>query len=376
MKKWKRILGVVDDLLEILIFDLVFGTRWGRRLAGGLTLTAGLTLYLLSGLIFTPYAPIAFDPIDSAPYIDDATWTSPDGVIATVASEHQVPPDSAARLEAELTKFAEPLAKARQLLASGSPPRVISIPRFKNMRELANLLVARGVWRSSHGEGDEAVRDWLAAARLGLVMVDRSPDRPVLIEGMIRTAIERSAMNAIRWHAEAGKLNMSQKFHIQRYLAHRGRWDRSLAAYMEGERDFFVKIMAQASEKGSLTLDGSFPSYNNLVMPARHADRVVFIERVRDAILQYHTTIIADARARSPREITGADLDRIAAGAGRPVTTGIVDFAHGLVSQERAAAYVTRWVLDIAHPNITKAGERIDALEDEVRAVEKLTATR
>lgn len=368
--KMARTVRLIDNVLEVLVFDVALATPRRRRVAALLVAMAGLAAYLVSGLVFTPTLQIEFDPISTAPYVDDATWQAPGPVIAETLSDMKITPARDKALAVELGKYSRQLQSVYNLLDAVPPPRFAGVPRYRTVRDIANLLVCRGLWRAARGEGDEAVRDWVASARLGLVMARGSSNTgAVLVEGMISTAIERCALRALKQHIDAGRLEHRQEVRVDQYLKERARCPRTLASYMRGERKYFENIMEQAVRNGSLAIDGSVPRLVNLVMPARHADRVAMIEDVRTAGRRYYDALLPGGD--STRELVPADLDRIAACEFGPAGASTLALVRAMFSRERAAAFVSRWVLSIANPNINTAGERIAALESEVRYIDQ-----
>lgn len=371
MRKLRTVLGILDDLLEMLIFDILLATRRRRWVAAGLTGFTGLMLYLVSGILFTPTTTIPLDPVSSAPYIDDATWKSPADVVSQTCSQRTVPAGGLPALEAELEKHQDLLTRVRAKLEAQNPPHFSQVPNFRNVRELGNLLVARGVWRSERGESCAAMRDWLTAARLALVVAD-DRHRPItLIEGMISTGIERQAMRAIQAHVDAGRTIPCNATKFTDYLEVRARYNRTLAGYLRGERAFAERMLGRARELGCLNFDDGLPRFGNLFMPVRHADRVLFIDGLRDTLARYHDRVAAEALKPSPRSLEEAELDQLATADDSTVRGGPVDFVAALFSRPRAVSFVSRWILDIAHPNIEAAGKRIETLEDEVQAIRR-----
>jgi hypothetical protein len=282
-KLWRRV-SRIDDVLEVLIFDVMLGTRWGRRATAGLAAVAGLALYLVSGALFTPPASLVLERRDSSPLIDDARWEQPSAELRQSVEALAIEPAHRARIETELARRAPELERARALLLDESW-KFAGQPYFGSMRELATLFVARGLLRASIREHDEmAMVDWVTAARVGVAMATRRPRRPTMMEGRLSTKCEMMALGAIRKHVDAGRMGHFQEIVLDQWLGARRRYGRDMATYTAGEREFRERILRQAIERG-VAFEPRAALRFRLIQPATRAGRVAFIERVRDELV-------------------------------------------------------------------------------------------
>lgn len=83
----------VDDVAEVLIFDVVLGTRRRRAIAAVLAALAGLALYTFSGFLLAPALYMETRKIDSAPVIDDKTLSIGSGKAVEVAAAGVLKPE-------------------------------------------------------------------------------------------------------------------------------------------------------------------------------------------------------------------------------------------------------------------------------------------
>lgn len=358
--KLMRTVRRVDDLLEVLIFDVALGTSRGRRFVAAIAAVSGLCLYLLAGMIAAPVMVYDLDgPLSTAPYVDGATWTPSTWLIDTAAVDHAIPAGRRADLERDVAARAPALARLTALLAVDRPAPFHHTPWFHRAREAANLLMASALCEAAAGRRDRAAEHLLMAARLGGALTDMPAGKTTVIQGMVGVATEKRALVGLMKHFDAHCASSATQVAVERYFAARPADRTTLRAFLAGERAVFERHAAFAIQHGTLAHERG--RWANAFLPARHADRAAFLTQVRFRVrAAYHAL-----ETRAPGAVTQADLDLIAGG-GTPVTLENASLLRALFSRSHAVGVVARGVMLEILPPCEKAAERIAALDEVV----------
>lgn len=280
-----RLIRVLDDLLEKLIFDVAFATARRRRIAAALATLCAVAFYGVSGLVFVPavqHAPAAFD---SAPYLVGAPGAA-SALMFQVAREQKIPAGRELDVERELARSAGRLDRLVSLLAAERPASFTHTPDLHAIRLAAVGLVARGVWHAVSDRGDAAMLQWVTALRLARVVARGPVGRPAnVIDGLVGSGIEREAIKALGWYAD-WRMTPAQWELMRRELKARRAEAKTLRDFMRGDRAAAVRFFERAHADGGFAEHELGIYLSRALLPLRHADRAAFMDEVRDRYLR------------------------------------------------------------------------------------------
>jgi len=348
-----RILRALDTVLETLIFDVAFGTSRRRRCIAAL---AALAFYGLCGLVFVPVVQHTEEPVDSRPYLAESPGDVP-LLISDVAHTQRIPEGRDGELEKALRTYDHESAQLVGMLAPERPPAFPLTPSYRRVHEAATVLDARGVWFALHGQGDAAMLQWITALRLARLVARGTATRPpVLIEGLVACSMERQTLDALGWYGSS-RMTSAQWQLLQGELRLRQQFPHSLRFYMEGERAYAQYFFRQAHRDGGIAEGEQGIYLSRTLMPLRHADRAAFMDEVRDRFLEAFDADLAGIHGNT------------AAAAHEAFPT---DYALPLAPffHHHAVRRMADLIFWSTHPNTVGAGERLEQVEKQARALE------
>jgi hypothetical protein len=373
--KLGRLVRKLDDVAEVLIFDVLLATRRRRLVAGTLAAVAGLALYVFSGFLL-PTAPYMLSvTLDSKPAIDDKTWSTGSGKAMDVAVDFEIRPGDVAPLTKDLEAQRRTLNGIVELTSRGTFT-FPNEPCFKYVREAANMLVARGVLTGNEGNYSGAI-DFRAAARLGRSVGRGANGRGLLIDAMIGVACERVAVRAMTKVARDGRMSDSAAAIILADLSARPRQVDPLEMSLRSERDYLLGIVARWVKDGSLPLEFAYGTPLRLWLPVRAGARRVTGARMEALIRDAYARMETKARALDGEQGTRDVLLQLCStctSGGR--LTMIPHALGGVFSNELAAHHATFWLLSNFMPNMHAAFKRWDRREREVDQLAALCRAR
>lgn len=353
-----RLIRLLDDLLEILIFDVALATPRRRRVAAAIAAACGVVFYGISGLLFVPVVTPSAEIVDGAPYLlQEASGSFPD-LLRVVAVERLVPAGRGAELERALEGQAARLDRLVSLLASTRPPALEQRPRYRELRSAAWALVARGVWHAEGDRGGAAMLQWFTALRLARVVAQGSVGRPAnVLDGLVASAIEQEALKALTWYAD-WRMTPAEWGLMQRELRIRRAESKTLRDFMAGERAAAVRFFEKAHADGGFVEQELGIYLSRALLPLRQADRAAFVDEVRDRYLRVMDADIA---------LTAGNATR----AGRHE----LETDHALVlapfSHEHAVTRMTNLIVSSMTVDYAMVGERLQVTERLARELEK-----
>lgn len=176
--KLLRLLKTLDDLAEVLLFDVLLATKRRRRVCGALAAGALLALYLVSGyLVAPPPADVPFARIPAE--MPGGLSIAEQDLISRAVGEGRIDRIAAARLRPLLMRESRELDR----ISVHTDPAILAqwcrIVSARRAADVGMLLIARGLLLRQDFQHMAAQNAWLAALRLGAAMTvpqDREDD--------------------------------------------------------------------------------------------------------------------------------------------------------------------------------------------------------
>lgn len=353
-----RLIRIVDDLLETVIFDVALATSRRRRIAAALASLWAIAFYGISGLLFVPAVQRVPETIDSAPYLIERTSQAFPELLQQVAKQHEILPGREADVERELAGHAPGLDRLVSRLATARPEAFAHTPDYRGLRIAAYALVARGVWHAVNNRGDAAMLQWITTLRLARLVARGPVARPAnTFDGLVASAIEREALKALAWYSE-WRMTVAQWALMQRELKARRADAKNLRDFMLGDRAAAVRFFERAHQNGGFAEQDLGIYLSRALLPLKHADRAAFMDEVRDRYMRAFDADVATTSGNATRARRRA-----------------LETDHALVlapfSHEHSVTRMTNLLLTCMYFDYEVAGERLETTEQLARALEK-----
>lgn len=181
--KLLRVLRILDDLAEVVLFDVMLATPRRRRLCALAAGTIGLAAYVSSGFWMAPHTSPRFpERIERAAPAMPGLPAEQVEIAAEIVRVGKIEPGRQAALERALEYHRFELDRFVSL-AGGTDLQMqytCSALGLARVSTVATMLLARGVIYA-HDEPSAAVRDWLTVVRMSdaLSQQDRIPEHAV-----------------------------------------------------------------------------------------------------------------------------------------------------------------------------------------------------
>jgi hypothetical protein len=372
MKLWSwitRAVRVCDNLCEVLIFDLLLGTRTGRRVLGMLTLTVAAVVYLLSGLIFGP-APYARPIVDGAPYINGHPDFLLQPMVVRTLKAHQVAPTDEKPLRFWLETNRVVLDRAIQQVNQPHPPPFIREPNLREVREMAEVLAVRAEYALAHGRPGDALTDLIGTMRLGRVLAFTSPADQYTCR-MIGVSCERRAMLTLLHHARAGAFSPLEARQILEDLTRRRVDWVPLTTTLEAYRAECLQMVTRYERDGSWRECTGDPNSSmvRITFPSRAEDRIEAARELEARIRDRFDQLIAAARAWQPPATGETPVDTTA---DVPSHGPWEEVIRGLISKDYRMRVAAELVAPVSYINIHHTMLRLHRLELEAAELSAL----
>ena len=373
-----RVLRTLDDLAEILIFDLLLATPRRRRIISLAAGTALLAAYASSGFwMAPPPAPMPPPPL----------------VHATVRPMPGLP-DAETELAAEIVRNGK-IAPARQeTLAAVLQARHYELDHIVTLAGqrwgalavetlnqglarsagIGTLLLARGAVLAADGEPSAAVRDWLAVIRLSQALTMpgvRDQLRTDLAAHAAGSVLENTAVHYLTKAVEAGSLNQAELAAIAATLRDRRALGQALAVEYRDESECLAAMFAGWAASNQLPA-----AYRGLrfYLPVLESNRAVVAQRAAElvrAALRERSDCLLDGRPLPERP--ACSVTRLA-GWNFHLTEGAswTDRFATLWSNDRAATVAATLMLNWRPRAIDDYARACQRLEGEVATLLEL----
>lgn len=367
-----RVLRMLDDLAEVLIFDHLLATKFSRRLAC-----------------------IAVSPLVLAAYVSSGFWMSP----------APLPPASAQRALSALERPALPAAhvdlaaqvvrartitsaqdtELRRVLdsnrrelerytsvagdASGALHAICQRTGTVRVSGVATLLCARGLLFAREGLDSSAVMDWITVLRLGNALSLVPPaDKSDLSAHVVGGVLENTAVRLLSEHLRTRDLEPAESAEIARTLSSRTSLTSSLCFRFERESDELAAMLRNWAQTNQLPAAcRGLRFYLPVVAASRRTVAARMIARIDDALHEIADRAQTGAAIppRPPFLVTHVAGWAVHLGPG----TGWSDRLATLWSNERAADLAARLILCWRSTRLEDYARTCQGLEAEAQAL-------
>lgn len=345
--------------------------------AGVLVLSLMLMAYVLSGVVVAPgparlFSDPRFRAGECAPY--EVTWDTEAGRLALNASKRDaLTPMMTSTLASIITSNRLALDHAVRLNQSELPVRFEVTPDYGRVRELAALLVTRGLLRVASRDSMSGVDDLLAAARVGRSLaLPIGTRQPHLWDAKQRASIEYVAYKAVSSFSRSSAFTPEMARRVASSLARRSDELTPLAELVENEIAWLDAMYRHWGATNEWPRENATVFFARLWLPFLPGARRHAAEELVRLNHQYHAPLVAflrgNGRGKAPIPIRYSGrpsslIDKIEWGL---QVVGITDPLQGMFDAQRGVDVVSRLLANRCSPDVADARPAIEQAEFEV----------
>lgn len=251
--KLLRVLRMLDDLAEIVLFDHVLSTPRRRRLALACVGATAFFAYASSGFWLAPPPLPPRAPAAAPLFLRPVPGLCPAHVdlAAEIVREHTVSSAQLGRLAAAMRHYDAELDSTVALVGAGDG-RLQPVCRALGLTRtcgLVTMLLARGKLSVSRCESSAAVRDWITALRVTATMTEPGGDMTAHAVGGV---MQNTAVRLLGEALDTGVLCRSEREQIRAALADQTELTLALALEYERESERLRTMLSTWAETGRL----------------------------------------------------------------------------------------------------------------------------